>query len=183
MSECQHQWEMIDIQFGFVTFEKCFHCNGLRTYFSMEDNPVLGGKYREGDCFWSQVENAQSFRFNMKCLKCGHLEEFKDLMGLMHCSGCLPDCTVELLQRKLAPQRIWLAVAFGFIEKGKIMPFSSEKLEILTDYFNQKRDISRSTIKIIPSDLISDLSRCKGDFMYDMGMLSLEPPGERKSLF
>ncbi len=57
MSECPHQLQMINIQFGFVVFEKCFHCNSLRTYFSMEDAPILGDKYREGDHFWSRVEN------------------------------------------------------------------------------------------------------------------------------
>lgn len=34
MSECEHQWDMANIQFGFVVFEKCFHCNCMRTYFT-----------------------------------------------------------------------------------------------------------------------------------------------------
>jgi hypothetical protein len=183
MSECQHQWEMADIQFGFVTFEKCFHCNGLRTYFTVEDNPILGAKYREGDCFWSQVENAQSFRFNLKCQKCGQRENYSDLMGLLHCTDCLADCAVEVLQRQYAPLKTWLTVAFGFAGKEKAKPFPPGKLEILTDYFNQRRETSRSKIKVVSSDLIGDLSRCKGDFIHDVGMLSLEPPPDRKSVF
>ena len=183
MSECQHQWEMTNIQFGFVVFEKCFHCNGLRTYFSLEDVPVLGDKYREGDCYWSRVENAQSFRFDLKCTRCNQSEKFDDLMGLLHCTGCLPDCEVEILRKKFEAERTWILVAFGFLPTAQTKPIPSYKLDMLTDYFNQRRDTSRSRIKIVPFNLIEDLSRCKGDFMHDVEMLSLEPPKGRKAIF
>jgi hypothetical protein len=183
MPECQHQWKMTNIQFGFVVFEKCFHCGSLRTYFSGEDIPILGDKYREGDCYWSRVENAQSFRFDLQCTKCNHLEKFKDLMGLLHCTGCLPDCGVEILRKKYEAERTWVMVAFGFLPKAKEKPIPEYKLDILSDYFNHGRDINRSRIKIVPFNLIKDLSRCKGDFVHDVGMLSLEPPEERKPLF
>jgi hypothetical protein len=184
MGECRHQWEMANINFGFVVFEKCFHCNGLRTYFSTEGNPVIGDKYREGACFWSRVENAQSFRFDLRCKTCNHIEKFDDLMGLMHCTGCMEDCEVEIIQKRLEPERIWILVAFGFMDKKKAIPISPQKLDFLTDYFNQHRDTNRSKIKIISYDLIKDLSRCRGDFMHDVGMLSQEaPPLDRKPLF
>ena len=174
---------MTNIQFGFVVFEKCFHCNGLRTYFSVEDIPILGDKYREGDCFWSRVENAQSFRFDLQCTRCNHVEKFDEFMGLMHCTGCLDDCPVEILRKKYEAERTWVLVAFGFLPREEGKPLPSYKIDIITDYFNQVRDTSRSRIKIISYDLIGDLSRCKGDFMHDVGMLSLEPPEPRKSLF
>lgn len=183
MSECQHQWEMTNIQFGFVVFEKCFHCNGLRTYFSLEDTPILGDRYREGDHYWSRMENAQSFRFDLRCTECDHVEKFRDLMGLLHCTGCLADCEVERLQRKYKAERTFLLVAFGFLPKALTEPIPAYRLDILTDYFNQRRDTSRSKIKIVPFHLIEDLSRCKGDFIHDVGMLSQEPVTERKPLF
>jgi len=174
---------MTNIQFGFVVFEKCFHCNSLRTYFSLEDIPILGDKYREGKHFWSRVENAQSFRFDLQCTECNHLEEFEDLMGLLYCTGCLPDCEVEVLRKKYEAERTWVLVAFGHLPQTTEEPIPSHKLDILTEYFNQKRDTSRSTIKIISFNLIEDISRCKGDFIHDVGMLSMEPPEERKPLF
>jgi len=174
---------MINIQFGFVVFEKCSHCKGLRTYFSLEDYPVLGDKYRDGDCFWSRVETAQSFRFDLRCRHCGHLEKFDDLMGIMHCTGCLKDCPVDIVQRQLESESTWVMVAFGFLLGKSTKPLAPKKLEMLTDYFNQKRDISRSRIKMVSFDLIPDLSRCLGDFIHDVGMLSLEAPGERRSVF
>lgn len=183
MPDCQHLWEMTNVQFGFVVFEKCFHCGGLRTYFSAENVPILGDKYREGDCFWSRVENAQSFRFDLQCKRCNHLEKFDDIMGLLHCTGCLPECKVDILRIRYEAEKTWILVAFGFLSKEETRPIPEYKLDVLSDYFNQRRDTSRSRIKIVSFDLIEDVSHCRGDFIHDVGMLSLEPPKERKSLF
>ncbi len=183
MSGCHHQWEMIDIRYGFVVFEKCFHCNALRTYFTAEVNPILGDKYREDDCFWSRVENAQSFQFNLRCSKCGHIEKLNDLMGFLHCTGCLADCQVEIMQQQYEAEKTWILVAFSFLLKDRRQPISLSKLDMLTDYFNQRRDTSRSKIKIISFDLIEDLAHCRGDFIHDVGMLSTEPLNDRKPLF
>ena len=71
----------------------------------------------------------------------------------------------------------------GFIHKAGRQPITQRKLEILTDYFNQRRDTSRSRIKILSFELIADLSHCRGDFIHDVGMLSTEPPKERQPLF
>jgi hypothetical protein len=183
MAECLHRWTMTNVQFGFVVFEKCFHCNSLGTYFSLEDTPILGDKYREGHCFWSRVENAQSFRFDLRCGLCGREEKFNDLMGLMHCPGCPADCPIDRIQKDYEQERTWILVAFGFIYKEQRKPLPAQKLDILSDYFNQRRNAARSRIKILSFDLIKDLSICRGDFIHDVGMLSLEPPPERRPLF
>jgi len=183
MSECQHSWEMTNIQFGFIVFEKCFQCNGLRTYFSTEDNPFLGDRYREGDHHWTRMENAQSFTFDLVCPKCRHIEKFDDFMGLMHCTGCMSDCELDILRKKYEAEKTWIVVAFGFLPDAISKPIPQLKLDMLTDYFNQRRDTTRSKIKVLPFNLIKDLPRCKGIFMHDVGMLSKEPVTERKSLF
>ncbi len=179
MSNCQHKWEMTNIKFGFIVFEKCNHCKKLRTYFSQM---VVGEDYREGNCLWQCVENAQSFIFDLKCQICGRLEKFDDIMGFMYCTGCLPDCEVEIQQQKNAAEKKWVIVAFGFLPPSDSKAITPERLNMLEDYFNQKRDTSRSTIKILSYELIQDYSLCKGEFILDTGMLSLEPPGERKRL-
>ena len=100
MPECQHQWEMTHIEFGFLVFEKCSQPYSLRTYFSAKDHPVIGEKYRDGNSDWTIMENAQSFLFDLKCKKCNLVEDFREIMGFMYCTGCLPDCEVEILQKK-----------------------------------------------------------------------------------
>jgi len=174
---------MVNIEFGFVVFEKCTHCNQLRTYFTRNDFPVIGDKYREGDCFWSRVENAQSLQFDLRCSMCGHMETFRELMGFLHCTGCLEECKVEILQKQLEEQRTWILVAFGFLAGKETRPIPPHKLEILTDYFNQNRDTSRSRIRLVSFEMITDLSRCKGDFIHDVDMLSAKPPEERRTIF
>jgi len=183
MADCRHRWDMTDIEFGFVIFEKCYHCGGIRTFFSTEDTPVLWDKYREGDCFWSRVEVAQSFRFRLRCSECQRLEKFDDLMGFLFCTSCMDDCEVEKLQEKRRAEKTWVLVAFGHFPEVKTNPIPSHKLDILTDYFNQHRDVSRSRMKIVSFELIKDLTLCKGEFIHDVGMLSEEPPKARKLMF
>ena len=180
--DCQHHWEMINIEFGYVAFERCFHCNGLRTHFSVDNISLLGDEYREGNHFWDRVETAQSFRFDLCCTKCRQVEIYDELMGFLHCTECLPSCQVDVLQKKYEAEKTWIMVAFGFLPKDESAPLGSDKLDILTDYFNQRRDTSRSRIKIVSFDLIEDFSVCRGDFIHDVGMLSPEPPGPRKPL-
>lgn len=181
MAACRHQWEMADIEFGFVAFERCFHCDGLRTFFSPEQAPFLGEEYREGRCFWRRVENAQSFRFGLRCARCGEHYTFGELMGLMHCSECDPDCEVDRLRREAEAQGFWTLVGFGFTDTSGPVPIPPAKLEILADYFNQRRDASRPRLRLLPFEQIGELSRCHGDFLHDVGMLSLEPPPARTS--
>lgn len=182
MADCQHQWKMTDVEFGFVAFERCFHCNRVRAFFSREIHPDLGDEYREGTCFWTRVENAQSFMFNLQCKTCGRVEKFNDLMGLMHCTSCLIECEVENVRRECAAQRTWVTVAFGFRPHSSEESLPTQKLDVLTDYFNQQRNTARSRIKVLSSSLIPDLSRCRGDFIHDVGLLSQEPVTRRKPL-
>jgi hypothetical protein len=173
---------MTNIRFGFVVFEKCFHCKALRTFFTEEDHPYLGEGYREDDHYFNRMEAAQTFQFDLTCAKCGHVEHFRDLMGLMHCTACLPDCPVDALRRQHEKERTFILVAFGFLPQALDSPIPEKKLDMLTDYFNGRRDTSRSRIKIVSFNLIEDLPRCKGDFIHDVGMLSQEPVTERKPL-
>jgi hypothetical protein len=179
MNDCLHQWKMTNVQFGFTVFERCSHCQAVRTYFSPKDT---WDEYREGGCTWSIVENAQTLRFDLQCETCKKLVSFEDLLGLMYCTSCMEDCPVECTRKAMEAQKTWILVAFGYLPISTDKPFSQEKLDILTDYFNQRRDTSLSKIKIIPFNLIKKFSMCRGEFIHDVGMLSPEPVVERKQL-
>ncbi|MFH0990162.1 MAG: hypothetical protein V1799_09125 [bacterium] len=179
MADCQHTWQMFNVQFGFTVFEKCTHCQNIRTYFSLQDT---WDEYREGECLWGIVENAQTARFDLQCSACEHIERFDDLLGLLYCTSCMEECKVEKIRKQLEAQRIWILVAFGYIPETLLKPISENRLQILSDYFNQRRDTSRSTIQILPFHLIETISLCRGEFIHDVGMLSLEAPAERKQL-
>jgi hypothetical protein len=174
---------MRNVEFGFVVFEKCFRCNAVRTFFTREGVPVLGDEYREGDHFWHRVENAQTFRFDLQCSQCGDSENFDDLMGLLYCTGCMPDCRVEILRQKLESEHVHLVLACGYLKESQARPkqVALQKLDKLTSYFNLRRDASRARIAIYPFDLEDGFSRCKGEFLHDVGMLSQEPVTSRRT--
>lgn len=182
MTEHQSHWEMINIRFGFIAFEKCFHCNQIRTYFSAEETPDPGEEYREGEHFWIGVENAQSFMFDLRSKDSGEVVKFDDLMGLMHVTSCPADSKLAEVLKQSEAGRTMVLVAFGFLPQEPTPSVLADKLGILTDYFNQRRDPSRPKIMIVPSTLMGDVSRCHGDFIHDIGMLSEEPVTERKRL-
>ncbi|HUU45077.1 MAG TPA: hypothetical protein VM118_05030 [Acidobacteriota bacterium] len=181
---CQHHWVMINVSFGFVAFETCYHCGGTRTFFTTEQTPLLREKYREGDHYWNRVENAQSFQFELHCHRCYRREKFEDLMGLLHCTGCRAECAIDVLRRRYESEGKWVLVAFGFLPDAHVppQPIPEEKLRMLSEYFNQRRRAGRAPVVVVPFTLIPDTSLCFGDFLHDVGMLSQEPPGERRPL-
>ena len=84
--KCAHTCEMVNVDYGFVITEKCYNCDKISTYFSLESRPPLE-EYREGDHFWNVMESAQSFRFDLKCTKCGKLSYSYELKKL-RCPKC-----------------------------------------------------------------------------------------------
>lgn len=175
--KCVHQWEMVNVKYGFMITEKCFHCDKIATFFSSKEKPPLE-EYREGDHFWNVVESAQSFQFDLKCSTCGHVEEYDDLMGLMMCTGCDENCEVNILMKKLEPERTWVYVAFGFQPSDEGKQLSKEKIAFLEDYFNQRRKSSKSRIKIVSHQMVKNYATCYAEVIRDLHLLSLTPPEE-----
>lgn len=172
---CLHEWKMVDVHYGFVITEKCFHCEKVSTYFAYDQKPPLE-EYREGDHFWNVMESAQSIRFSLQCKKCEALYTFNELYGLMMCTGCDDDCEVEILRKDLEPERTWVYVAFGFLPVEERKQLSKEKIAILEEYINQRRKSSTSKVMIVSQDFVSDIRHCYAEVIRDMDMLCLEAP-------
>ena len=171
---CSHQWTMINVQTGFIITENCYKCDKTSTYFCLEEKPPLE-EYREGDHFWNVMESAQTIRFDLKCNKCNTVVPFQELAGLMMCTGCDENCRVEHIRKELEKERTWVYVAFGFLPFEELEQPSPEKISYLEDYFNQRRMSAKSKIKIVSSDLISEIRNCYANIIKDVGMLDLKP--------
>lgn len=176
---CTHQWRMVDIEYGFIVTERCFECKKIVTYFSHNEKPPLE-EFREGGHFWNVMESAQSMRFNLKCSRCGAVVNFSDLMGLMMCTGCLDECEVQKMMKRLEPQKQWVYVAFSFLPVEEHPPLPEEKLKTLEDYFNTRRKSSESgsSIRIVSSRMIEDYSVCFAEVIRDLDLLSLQKTPE-----
>jgi hypothetical protein len=85
---------------------------------------------------------------------------------------------VDQIRRELEKDRTWIYVAFGFLPKDEVEQLTQEKISILEDYFNQRRKSSSSKIKIVSSDLISEIKNCYSHLIKDVGMLDLKPAGQ-----
>jgi hypothetical protein len=175
--ECEHVWKMIHVAYGYIITEKCSKCEVISTYFTFEERPPLE-EYREGDHFWNVVESAQSFRFDFQCEQCGQIVKFDELMGLLMCTGCDKECQVAKLQEGLEKERTWVYVAFGFLPKAGHRQLPAEKIAMLEDFFNRRRNSAESRIKIVSQELVADYSLCYGKVIKDVNMLCLTLPEE-----
>jgi hypothetical protein len=173
--ECNHSWKMINVAYGYIITEKCSKCEVISTYFTFEDRPPLE-EYREGDHFWNVVESAQSFRFDFQCADCGQIVKFDELMGLLMCTGCDKKCQVYKLQEILEKEKTWVYVAFGFLPKASHKQLTAEKIAMLEDFFNHRRNCAESRIKIVSQELVTNYSLCYGKVIKDVNMLSLTVP-------
>jgi hypothetical protein len=170
---CLHQWTMINIRPGFIITESCYKCQKISCYFSNDEKPPLE-EYRDGDHFWNVMQSAQTFRFELECTACHIIVQYDELLGLMMCTGCDENCKVEHLRKELEKERTWVYVAYGFLPVNEVKRLGQEKIAILEEYFNQRRKTSKSKIKIVSYEMISNVENCYAEVIKDVGLLSLK---------
>jgi hypothetical protein len=170
--KCLHQWNITNIQPGYIITEKCSHCNVVSTYFCDEERPPME-LYREGDHFWKVMEIAQSVRFDLNCIVCGNYVHYDELCGLMLCTGCDEECGIGKMMKKYEKDRTWVYVAFGFLPFQIRQMLSLEKITFLEEYFNQRRKLSNSRIKIVSHEMINNIATCYSEIIKDVDMLTL----------
>ncbi len=168
---------MVNVQPGFIITENCFKCHKTSTYFSYEQKPPLE-EYREGDHFWNVMQSAQTIRYDLQCKICHKRVPYKELLGLLMCTGCDKKCKVDKLRKKLEKERTWVYVAFGFLPVEESKQLSQDKISILEDYFNQRRKSKTSKIRIVSSAMIDNIKNCYADVIKDVGMLDLKVAGQ-----
>lgn len=173
--KCAHTWQMVNVTPCFIITEKCYHCGKISTYFSTGHNPPME-EYREGEHYWNFMESAQSIHFDLKCTKCNMLVKFDELLGVKMCTGCDENCEANTLLKKLEPERTWVYIAFGCLPVNEKKQLSKEKISILEEYFNQRRKSSKSRIKVISHEIVSNIEDCYAEVIKDVDMLSLTLP-------
>ena len=169
---CSHQWEMVDVKYGFIVTEKCFHCSKVSNYFTYEHIPPLE-EYREGDHFWNFMDSSQTIRFSLKCSKCDLIIPYNELAGLKLCTDCVDGCKVNDLRKTLEREFYVKRIIHCFLPIEERKYLSREKMQYLEDYFNQRRKSSKSKIKIVSQELVKNIDSCYSETILDKDMLSL----------
>jgi hypothetical protein len=171
---CAHSWRMTNVRYGFIVVERCYHCKMERSYFAAEHTPPKE-EYREGDHFWDYMGSAQSVQFGLKCDHCSLEVPFDDVLGLLTCSGCTPDCDAHVISRICEDQKVWVYVALCYQPDVVSKDDMGERLAVLSQYFNARLKTPGKKILIVPGWFVKDIDVCQGTVLKDVGMFEVEP--------
>lgn len=171
-TDCRHEWERTNVRDGYLVTEGCFHCMNRISFFSEEPVPPIES-YHEGDHFWSYLGSAQASKFDLKCKKCSKEVPIKELMALMLCVGCDPECGVYKAGHDGQEQKRWVYVALcadTSHAQGTCVP--DEAIKALNEYYQGDPAFPRR-IKVVPCRLRRSVDSCQGIVLADVGLTEL----------
>ncbi len=164
---------MTNVRDGYLVTEGCFHCRNRISFFSEEPVPPIED-YHEGEHFWSYLGSFQAAKFDLKCEKCSKLVPLKELMALMLCMRCTPECGVFELSRKNKSQKTWVYVALcANTSHASGECISEASVRALTEYFNSGIEDPQKRIVVAPCRLRHSVDSCQGIVLADMGLTEL----------
>ncbi len=169
---CRHKWEMKNVRAGYLVIEGCYHCRNRISFFSEEAAPPIDD-YQEGEHFWSHLADYQATQFDLKCEACGDEVSLKDVMALMLCMRCSPDCRVYRAAE--SPGKMcWVYVALcpnTSHAPKKCIPEKS--IRALNEYFNQGSRDSMKNVVVVPCSMRKSVDFCQGIVLADYGLTEL----------
>jgi hypothetical protein len=164
---------MINIRSGFLVVEGCFHCRNRISFFSEEPVPPIDD-YREGEHFWSHIGDFQASKFDLKCEKCFKEVSLDDIMALLLCMRCNPDCGVYKTRSGEQDRKTWVYVALcanTSHASGKCIP--NEGIKALNEHFNFGLQDPSKKIIIVPCELRKSADTCQGIVLADVGLTEM----------
>ena len=170
---CHHQWTMTNIRSGYLVIEGCFHSRNRISSFSQEPVAPIDD-YHEGEHFWSHLAHYQASQFDLKCEKCSAEMQLKDVMALMLCMKCNPECGVYAAGTQEPVQKTWVYAALcadTSHSTRKCIP--PESIRALNEYFNQGIKDPGKKIVVVPCSLRKSVDTCQGVVLADFGLTDL----------
>ena len=171
---CQHDWVMTNVRSGYLVVEGCFHCRHRTSFFSEEPVPPQDD-YREGDHFWSYLGSSQATKFDLKCKMCSQEVSLKDVMALMLCMRCNPECGVyQSAQEEEKGQKTWAYVALCANTShvsGKCI--SEAGIKALNEYFSRGLQEGQRRIIVVPCKKRISVDTCQGVVLADVGLTDM----------
>lgn len=170
---CRHTWTMINVRSGYLVTEGCFHCRNRISFFSEEPVPPIDD-YHDGAHFWSYLGSSQASKFDLKCETCAKQIPLGDLMALMLCWRCDPECGVFGIGSGDPETKTWVYVALcGDSSHASGKCVSDESIEALNEYFNAGLDDPQKKIIVAPCRLRKSVDSCQGIVLADIGLTEL----------
>ncbi|MBN2409006.1 MAG: hypothetical protein JXE07_04655 [Candidatus Aminicenantes bacterium] len=171
---CQHEWTMTNVRSGYLVVEGCFQCRNRISFFSEEPVPPQDD-YREGDHFWSYLGSSQASKFDLKCRHCSREIPLNDVMALMLCMRCDPECGVyKAGSAGDKGRKTWVYVALcanTSHASGKCI--SKEGIKALNEYFSRGIQDPGKRIIVVPCELRKNIDSCQGIVLADVGLTEM----------
>jgi hypothetical protein len=163
---------MVNIQDGYLVTEGCFHCLNRISFFSGEPVPPIDS-YHEGDHFWNYLGSAQASKFDLQCEKCSKQVQLKELMALMLCVACDPECGVYQASHEGDDPPTWVYVALcADTSHASGTCVSEPGIQALNEYYQGDPSNPRKT-KVVPCRLRRSVDSCQGIILADTGLTEL----------
>jgi hypothetical protein len=170
---CSHRWAIVRQRGGFLVVEGCFHCRNRISFFSEEPVPPVDD-YREGDHFWSHLGSFQASKFDLRCERCGAEVALPEVMSLLLCLKCNPQCGVYKAGAESGHPGAWVYAALCANTSHAGGACVSDKgLKALNEYFNQDLHDPGKKILIVPCRLRPFVDTCEGVVLADVGLTDL----------
>jgi hypothetical protein len=171
---CHHNWAMANIRSGYLVVEGCFHCRHRISFFSDEPVPPQDD-YREGDHFWSYLGSSQASKFDLKCKDCSQEIPLKDIMALMLCMRCDPECGVYKAGSEGGKdQKTWTYVALcANTSHASGQCISKAGIKALNEYFSRGIHDPQKKIIVVPCEMRKSVDTCQGIVLADVGLTDM----------
>jgi len=169
-NKCSHIWEMDNVASGLIVMKKCFHCGMVSSCFCFHDKMPLEPSHEDGH-FWNFMEGDPTFHFDLRCINCGDIVKFDELVGLMICTGCDDKCEVDDIRRKLEISGTKVCIALGRRPIDERKQLSAEKIAILQDYFDQQSKSLKSPINVVGHEKVRSIDSCYAEIIKDLDIL------------
>lgn len=172
-ASCRHRWKMVNLHGGYLVIEGCFHCRQRISQFSEEPVPPIDD-YREGEHFWSHLGDYQASKFDLQCEKCSEIVRPRDVMAVMMCMKCDPECGVYKAQERDGGKKTWAYVALcaNTSHAGEAC-VSEAGIRAMNEYFNQDLRDPEKRIIVVPCSLRRSVDTCQGIVLADVGLTEI----------
>ena len=170
---CRHKWTMSHIRGGYLVVEGCFHCRHRTSFFSEEPVPPQDD-YREGDHFWSYLGSSQASKFDLQCELCSQEVPLKDVMALMLCMRCDPECGVYKAGSSEQGSKTWVYVALcADTSHASRKCVNTPGVKALNEYFNRGFQDPHKRIIVVSCRSRRSVDTCEGIVLADVGLTEI----------
>jgi hypothetical protein len=130
--------------------------------------------YRDEDHFWSHLGGFRAVKFDLRCAKCSQEVHLGDVMALIQCMTCDPECGVfQVAMGDLdLNNRVCVALCADTSHVSEKC-IGEERLRALNQYFEYEFKDTGKRILVVPCIMRRSVDSCQGVSLAETGLAEL----------